>query len=99
MDPIKQGLELVQSFRRLLAARKVGGLDEWIKQAEAAVGNPFKGFINGIRRDYEAVKKAFTSPWSNGQTEGQVNKLKYIKRQMFGRAKFDLLKARILNAI
>jgi transposase len=99
LEPIKQGLELVQSFRQLLAARKEGGLEEWIKQAEAAAGNPFKGFITGIHRDYAAVEKAFTSPWSSGQTEGQVNKLKYIKRQMFGRAKFDLLKARVLNAV
>jgi transposase len=99
LEPIKQGLDLVQGFRQFLAAKKEGGLDEWIKQAEAAPSNPFKDFINGIRRDYETVKKAFTSPWSNGQTEGQVNKIKYIKRQMFGRAKFDLLKARVLNAI
>lgn len=99
LEPIKQGLELVQSFRQLLAAKKEGGLEEWIKQAEAAAGNPFKGFLTGVRRDYAAVEKAFTSPWSNGQTEGQVNRLKYIKRQMFGRAKFDLLKARVLNAL
>jgi transposase len=99
LEPVKQGLELVQSFRQLLAAKKEGGLEEWIKQAEAAAGNPFKGFLTGVRRDYAAVEKAFTSPWSNGQTEGQVNRLKYIKRQMFGRAKFDLLKARVLNAI
>jgi transposase len=99
LEPIKQGLELVEGFRQRLAAKKEGGLEEWIKLAEAAVGDPFKGFLNGIRRDYEAVQKAFTSPWSNGQTEGHVNRLKYIKRQMFGRANFDLLKARVLNAI
>jgi transposase len=99
LEPIKQGLELAQSFRQLLAAKKEDGLEEWIKQAETAAGNPFKGFLTGVRRDYAAVEKAFTSPWSNGQTEGQVNRLKYIKRQMFGRAKFDLLKARVLNAI
>jgi hypothetical protein len=69
------------------------------RREEAAEGHSFKGFITGIRRDYAAVQKAFTSPWSNGQTAGQVNKLRYIKRQMFGRAKFDLLKARVLNAI
>ena len=99
IEPVKQGLELVEGFRQRLAAKKEGGLEEWIKLAESAVGNPFKGFLNGIRRDYEAVQKAFTSTWSNGQTEGHVNRLKYIKRQMFGRAKFDLLKARVLNAI
>lgn len=85
LEPIKQGMELVQSFRKLLAARKEGGLGEWIKQAEAAAGNPFKGFLTGVRRDYAAVEKAFTSPWSNGQTEGQVNRLKYLKRQMVRR--------------
>src|SRR5215510_14261254 len=52
-----------------------------------------------VEKYAHGVEKAFTSPWSNGQTEGQVNRLKYIKRQMFGRAKFDLLKARVLNAI
>jgi len=98
IEPVNQGLELVRRFRQFLSARKEGGLEEWIILAEATEGNPFKGFISGIRRDYEAVQKAFTSPWSNGQTEGQVNRLKFIKRQMFGRANFDLLRARVLNA-
>ncbi|HKX33680.1 MAG TPA: transposase, partial [Blastocatellia bacterium] len=99
LEPIKQGLALVQNFRQLLGARKEGGLEEWIAQAAAAEGSPFKGFIGGIRRDYAAVQKAFTSPWSNGQTEGHVNRLKFLKRSMFGRANFDLLKARVLNAM
>lgn len=98
IEPVNQGLELVRRFRQFLSARKEGGLEEWSILAEATEGNPFKGFISGIRRDYEAVQKAFTSPWSNGQTEGQVNRLKFIKRQMFGRANFDLLRARVLNA-
>lgn len=55
-------------------------------------------FITGIRRDEGAVRAALTYGWSNGQTEGQINRLKFIKRQMFGRAKFDLLKARVLHA-
>ncbi len=49
-----------------------------------------------LRRDEAAVRAAATSKWSNGQTEGQINRLKFLKRQMFGRAKFDLLKARVL---
>jgi len=48
-------------------------------------------------RDEEAVKAAMESKWSNGQVEGQVNRLKMIKRQMYGRANFDLLRARFLN--
>jgi transposase len=47
------------------SAKKEGGLEEWIKQAEAAAGNPFKSFLTGVRRDYAAVEKAFTSPWNN----------------------------------
>ena len=49
-------------------------------------------------RDFDAVRAALTLPYSNGQTEGQVNKLKNIKRQMYGRADFDLLRQRVLSA-
>jgi transposase len=49
-----------------------------------------KGFVTGLKRDQAAVEAALTYAWSNGQTEGQVNKLKNLKRSMFGRAKFDL---------
>ena len=55
-------------------------------------------FCAGLRRDYEAAVTALTLPWSNGQSEGQVNRLKFIKRQMDGRANFDLLRARVLEA-
>ena len=55
-------------------------------------------FAAGVRQDEGAVKAALSMPWSNGQTEGQVNKLKLIKRQMYGRASFDLLRRRVLLA-
>ena len=58
----------------------------------------FVGFTRGISEDYEAVKNALTCQWSNGQLEGQVNRLKLIKRVMYGRAKFDLLRARVLHS-
>jgi transposase len=51
-------------------------------------------FVNGVNKDQAAVAAAITSPWSNGQTEGQITKLKLVKRQMYGRAKLDLLQAR-----
>jgi transposase len=50
-------------------------------------------------RDKAAVRAAITEPWSNGQTEGQITKLKLVKRQMYGRAKIDLLQARLMGAI
>ncbi|MCW5970576.1 MAG: transposase [Blastocatellales bacterium] len=99
IEPINRALPLVQEFRELLAAGKVDQFDEWIQKAEKTEGSPFKGFLHGVRRDSEAVRNAFRSPWSNGQTEGQVNRLKFIKRQMFGRANFDLLRIRVLSEI
>jgi len=57
-----------------------------------------RNFAVALQRDYRAVRAALEYDWSQGQTEGQVNRLKNIKRQMFGRAKFDLLRARVLHA-
>jgi transposase len=58
-----------------------------------------RSFATGIRQDEAAVRAALAHEWSNGQVEGQINKLKLIKRQMYGRAKLDLLKARLLEAV
>jgi transposase len=55
-------------------------------------------YARGLEADYAAVKAGLSEPWSNGQTEGQVNKLKLLKRQMYGRANFDLLRLRVLHA-
>ncbi len=55
------------------------------------------GFAWGLKQDQKAVTESMNSEWSNGQVEGQVNRLKVIKRQMYGRANFDLLKARVLH--
>jgi transposase len=54
-------------------------------------------FAKGVHRDHRAVQAACTSRWSNGQVEGQINRLKLLKRQMYARANFDLLKARVLH--
>lgn len=56
-------------------------------------------FVNGIRRDYAAVRAACSCKWSNGTTEGHVNRLKFLKRQMFGRAHLDLLRVKVLHAV
>ncbi len=57
-----------------------------------------RSFADGLRQDEAAVRAALELPWSNGQTEGQITRLKSVKRQMFGRAKLDLLRARVLEA-
>ena len=69
-------------------------LDAWLAQAEAEP--TLRHFARGVRRDYQAVRAALSEVWSNGQVEGQVNRLKRIKRQMYGRAHFDLLRIRVL---
>jgi transposase len=77
----------------MLRWRSSKKLSNWI---EAAVASPFRflaQFASTLRRDWEAVKLSMTNTWSNGPVEGQINRLKAIKRQMYGRA---LLKARVL---
>jgi len=73
-------------------------LKSWLEQCANSGIKEMKRFANGIQQDLEAVQAAITLPWSNGQVEGQVNKLKLIKRMMYGRANFDLLRKRVLLA-
>lgn len=87
---------LAQAFGRVVRARDAQGLEPWLKAAEETSVPELVSFVRGIRRDRAAIDAMLTSQWSNGQTEGQVNRLKMIKRQMFGRAKFDLLRQRVL---
>ena len=82
----------------MLAQRRGTDLDAWLVQAKHSGIAELQSFAQGIRRDYVAVCTAFSSPWSNGQVEGQVNRLKLQKRQMYGRAKFDLLRRHVLHA-
>jgi transposase len=87
---------LAQAFRQLLRTRTVEALDPWLEQADACGVREVQRFALGLRQDYAAVRAALEYPFSNGQTEGQVNRVKQLKRQMYGRAKFDLLRARVL---
>ena len=68
-------------------------LDPWIT---IAAGTKFAAFAAGVEADKDAVAAAISTPWSSGQVEGKVNRLKAIKHQMYGRAKIDLLKARVM---
>lgn len=86
---------LIDDFQQMIRSKAVAKLDAWLEGAKASlVGS----FANGIQKDIAAVRNAIISPWSNGQTEGQITKLKLIKRQMYGRAKIDLLQARLIGA-
>jgi transposase len=88
---------LVQGFQTMLRERRVEQLDGWLGQASACGVRELRRFALGLQQDYAAVRAALEYEWSQGQTEGQVNRLKQIKRQMYGRAKFDLLRSRVLH--
>lgn len=88
---------LVREFYRILTHRQPVALQLWLEKARASKIGEFIWFANGVEQDAAAVEAACSSQWSQGQVEGQVNRLKFLKRQMFGRAKFDLLRARVLN--
>ena len=88
---------LARHFLGLVHRRDVGGFDRWLIEARACIVPELRRFAVGIDLDLSAVRAAFTSPWSSGQVEGQVNRLKFLKRQMYGRAKLDLLRVRVLN--
>ena len=96
---IEKAKELAQEFTRLVRERSSNKFNEWLRSAMKSQLKEFVSFARGLSEDYEAVKNALRYEWSNGQLEGQVNRLKLIKRMMYGRAKFDLLKARVLRSI
>lgn len=85
-------------FIGMVCQRQPERLDMWLKQALAEGEPELTQFAKGILKDYAAVKAALQFEWSNGQVEGQVNRLKMIKRQMYGRANFDLLRLRVQQA-
>lgn len=87
---------LAQKFREMLEQRHGYLLNQWIDEVQQSPIRELKGFAKGLMTDYQAVKNALTLPWSNGQVEGQINKLKTIKCQMYGRASFDLLRKRLI---
>jgi transposase len=90
--------QLANRFFKLINGRMIEDLDGWIEEASKSSSPEMQAFAQGILRDKAAVEAALKYKWSQGQVEGQVNKLKTIKRGMYGRAKFDLLKARVLHA-
>ena len=89
---------LLQAFLKMVRERKYQDLRSWMGQAVTSGIPELKSFVNGIERDYDAVHAALRLPWSQGITEGKVNKLKTLKRVMYGRAGFPLLRQRLLHA-
>jgi transposase len=90
---------LAQQFATMVRNRVPQKLPGWLKACGDSGIPEFASFVDGLKNDLSAIRAALTLEWSNGQLEGQVNRLKLIKRQMYGRAKFDLLRIRVLARI
>ncbi len=86
---------LIDQFYDMIRKKDEAKLDVWIANAKTSL---VSSFATGVFKDITAVRAAITQPWSNGQVEAQITKLKLVKRQMYGRAKLDLLEARLLGA-
>ena len=93
-----EAINLAQDFTTLVRQRQPEHLDPWITRATTRTLEALQRFASGLRDDYAAVKAGVTGPWSSGPVEGHINRLKMLKRQMFGRAHLDLLGHRFLRA-
>lgn len=91
-------IDLAQQFADLVRQRQSQQLDIWLEQANSSSIKQFQNFAKSLQEDYEAVKAGVTLEVSNGQVEGQINRLKMLKRQMYGRAGLELLSRRFLLA-
>jgi transposase len=96
--PIALAYELAQDFANLARERTGQGFEAGLTRATTSGIPELDRFARGLTDDQAAVEAGLSLEWSNGQTEGQVNKLKLLKRQMYGRANFDLLRRRLLQA-
>lgn len=89
---------LTQSFVKLMQKRDFEAFDLWITRGERCGLPDMETFTQGLQNDYQSVKASFIFPYSNGPVEGQINRLKFVKRSMFGRGSFELLRNRFLEA-
>jgi transposase len=95
-EPIRNVCKLADRFLAMVRLRRQDLLPAWLVGATESDSSSLAGFARGLRQDLAAVEAALSLAWSNGPTEGQVNRLKLVKRSMYGRAGFALLKARVL---
>ena len=90
--------DLARSYNQMVREKRPGDLDGWLGASRKSGISALVTFSEGLNRDYAAVREALEQPWSSGQAEGQINRLKMLKRQMYGRAGFELLRKRVLCA-
>ena len=95
---VAEAIDLAQDFTHLVRQRQPEHLDPWLERASTSALEAVQRFASGLRDDYAAVKAGVTLPWSTSPVEGHINRLKMVKRQMFGRAHLDLLSRRFVLA-
>src|SRR6266850_4711703 len=95
---VTEAIDLAQEFTQLVRQRQPEALDPWLQRASTSTVEALRRFAAGLYEDYAAVKAGVTLPWSTGPVEGHINRLKMLKRQMFGRVRLDLLSRRFLRA-
>jgi transposase len=95
---LAEAVTLARDFADLVRTRQPDHLDGWLARATTSTLSALQRFAQGLRDDYAAVKAGVTVPWSNGPVEGHINRLKMLKRHMFGRAHLDLLSRRFVRA-
>ena len=89
--------DLIKEFNRILFSKKADDLDQWIQKASSFEKLPdLISYANGLKQDYDAVRNAILYDYNNGLAEGSVTKIKLIKRIMYGRSSFQLLRAKVL---
>ena len=97
-NEIAAAVEQAREFCTLVRQRRPEGLADWLTRSEQSAIPEIRNLAISLRQDEAAVRAAVELSWSNGPVEGHVNRLKVIKRQMYGRANFDLLRQRVLHA-
>jgi transposase len=93
---VAEAIDLAQDFVQLVRQRQPQQLEPWLARAAKSVVGAWQRFAKGLQDDYDAVKAGVTLPWSSGPVEGQITRLKLLKRQMFGRAGLPLLERRFV---
>jgi transposase len=94
---VAEASDLAQDFATLVRPRQPMQLDPWLTRATTSTLAALRRFATGLYEDYEAVKAGVTLPWSTSPVEGHINRLKMLKRQLFGRAHLDLLRRRFVR--
>jgi transposase len=97
-EEVAVAYQFVQQFAFMVRNRTGGQLDTWLEAVAQSTLRDLHPFVKSIRLDIEAVEAGLILPWSNGPVEGKINKLKSIKRSMYGRSAFPLLRQKVLKA-